>query len=1358
MASGRFDFRELLDALGLNYVPRELLEQEVRTFVAAAKPGVCVLTGELGAGKTALAGALIRSEGYLHYFLRKGQVEFGLWRDPYAFLTSIAYQLWDRFGDTIFPRTVGIDVHGRVQGVAEGGSAIGVEIGRLVPLPWQSTQITVDLDARNIAGEAVGLRIKEVAEDYRFLPLTTFREIALLEPLRRLAGQASGERLTLWVDGLDEEIDLQDPGNHAATIAALLPTVEEVESLGNLLVIASSRPGRHLDRLREPGALELKLSAERFAAETRSTIGLTIDQELNDPEVGNRLQAAAWDTTALRASLLERSGDNFLFVRHFFRGIRAGEADALRLGGLPQSLDEIHIRVIARLEQSTGTRYLEQIHPVVSVLAVAQQPMSPAQIASITRLDRNVVNAAIGHLLPFLETTEQPQAAGRSQPTLYAFFHQTFRDSLRNSARADQTWFVGGETANGRIADYYLTQEPNDWHDLDEYGFAFLTEHLRLGSQSHRHRLVQMVGEPWRRVRRSRSRSNRLFEEDLGRAVECLPSLPPNQVLPSAAKVSLMAARIHLAAAEVPTGAVELMARLGQHARALEYVVPGPTGHAILTPIAEAVAGLAAAETPDWALLYQLLETGLRYISRQPDHGGLATLLEACPSRNAPETWTVIERAIALFNQGDFYWATPPAITQLGRLVAAFDPRKAAEWFQQCLDLIPRVSTSGANIYHATLLTTWAEIDPTEARRALERVQWVSDEYAARTVLALARKTDPEGRSGYLRVVLDELVAKILPAGNNPYTRALVLVEIARAAAELGDAATATDRLAEAAIAADAIGSQDDPERELGNRWQQATDVWIYLAECTTETGLASSKDPLERAWHMVEEHADFNGDEMRRKLVRAQQRRHPLLLEARLDRISESRKRAGFLVAAAAEVAGQDPAASARYLERALMAAESSTRQLGNESDITLAIALRFGAAGRDAGDRVLHKEQTPYDLTWRFAVLDELMKAADPTASGWLWDAVRGWATELDSSTLAHAAALALLPDHAVRELVSKLDQVDSVLHRALLAGVLSARCAEHDPAGARRLLSNACETLNGNTERPSRWRDFEALALFAGQWWKTDRALADAMWTDALLLATTGEGLDRHRRSSEFAFAIRALMLGAPEAALGPLLCYEKPPPDPSSLRFVLPGATTPPLLAAGLLETDYQLGLALADAMARGKSVAGARFHTLEEPAVASMAAALAAFQGRDTPLEQRAQWCEAALALAARVKDHYVRCLLRAMAAEACLATGLRPRARELAGETAQDILDNGDAFGAVFREPAYAHALGKCVSVLAQDGDRTDLVRWIWEARILLAGLPRFLAYLPGWIENPGGEQELERLSSALNEAMQLFS
>jgi ATP-dependent Clp protease ATP-binding subunit ClpA len=60
MGSGRFDFTELLASTATDYIGRELVEAEIKDDVDRRAHGVCVVIGEPGSGKTALAVAAVR--------------------------------------------------------------------------------------------------------------------------------------------------------------------------------------------------------------------------------------------------------------------------------------------------------------------------------------------------------------------------------------------------------------------------------------------------------------------------------------------------------------------------------------------------------------------------------------------------------------------------------------------------------------------------------------------------------------------------------------------------------------------------------------------------------------------------------------------------------------------------------------------------------------------------------------------------------------------------------------------------------------------------------------------------------------------------------------------------------------------------------------------------------------------------------------------------------------------------------------------------------------------------------------------------------------------------------------------------
>ena len=128
------DYKDLIQSAAADYVPRPQIEFALRQKQESAEAGMILLRGEPGSGKTCLVAARILEQGGLCHFLRRGHTEYSLWRDPYGFLTSVGFQIKERFGDWLFPAGIAIDTDQSVHLLEEGASLTGIRIQRLVPL------------------------------------------------------------------------------------------------------------------------------------------------------------------------------------------------------------------------------------------------------------------------------------------------------------------------------------------------------------------------------------------------------------------------------------------------------------------------------------------------------------------------------------------------------------------------------------------------------------------------------------------------------------------------------------------------------------------------------------------------------------------------------------------------------------------------------------------------------------------------------------------------------------------------------------------------------------------------------------------------------------------------------------------------------------------------------------------------------------------------------------------------------------------------------------------------------------------------------------------------------------------------
>src|SRR5262249_477582 len=145
------------------------------------------------------------------------------------------------------------------------------------------------------------------------------------------------------------------------------------------------------------------LGDTRFEKDNAALIERYVDRELAQATVQARIAEAKRQAGEIRQAVIEACGSNLLYLRHFFIPLRNGELDDLLAGGLPKDLDAIYARLLSRLARSAGTRYLTDLHPLASALAVATQGLSSEQIMWFSGLDRSQVNDGVATLRPFLD-------------------------------------------------------------------------------------------------------------------------------------------------------------------------------------------------------------------------------------------------------------------------------------------------------------------------------------------------------------------------------------------------------------------------------------------------------------------------------------------------------------------------------------------------------------------------------------------------------------------------------------------------------------------------------------------------------------------------------------------------------------------------------------------------------------------------------------------------------------------------------------------------------------------------------------------------------------------------------------------
>ncbi len=1322
---GAIDFSRLIDRSLDGYIEREPIERELRDAAAAA--GRCtVVVGEPGSGKTALAADLVRSIGCPHHFLGGEQNDVTLWSDPYAFLTSVGFQLKARYGDELFPPTVDLDVQGRVRNLDDEGSYVGAHVQRLVAVPWHSANVRVRLDAKGIRGEAVGARIDELVEEYRAIPLPAYRQMALIDPLSRLRRLRPQETVTLVVDAL------ADTG--PSSVASVLPRAGDLTEIGNLALVLLSRPGRHLDAFLD-GSAPLDVGASRFADANEAVVRAFVERELSDAAVRAGLGVAEEGQDTLGDEIVERADGNFLYLRQFFLAARDGGGPALLAGGLPDGLESVYGRIVGNLVTGLGAdRYLERVHPIMSSLAVARDALTRDQLERFSGLSAGDVKSALGALAAFLD----------ARGATYTLYHGSFREFVVEPQRSEADWHVDEREANARIARAYWIDGTLD--EVDDYGLAHLTQHLARGDGEARERLLALVAEPWRALKRRRLHSNWSFTDD----VQLAAGVAGERSFPVAAahtgRLTLMRSVLEDVVEQIPDRTLDVMVRVGQLQRALDYVGETADAGTAAARIRQVVRGLQSDDGERLPVTISAVRTGLSRLREDPRAGlGLAMVLEECPASDHPGMAELVQEAMEVFDRHERGWWTPRNAAEIARLLAPLEPGLAADWFAQTLQASVDTLTTSLWLELARIFRHWAAFDPEEAEQRARTVSWAATKESAEALLAVGAAHDDARLASWVQTVDEQLV----PALTDPYDRAHTLLRLAVEHHRLGDRTAAIDRLERALEAIARIGDADDPNAGLSDRDRYVTTALIAASVTASTVDPSRVEGLLRSAWSSLEAVGAWEPERCLEDLVRVQLGVSRDLLEAQTHGLASQETKVGVMLATAAQLAERDPSAATELLDEALIGQERQTRQWTRF--VAPQLAPWFDPEHREATAAWLDETQADPDtiVAWGLGLLPRLTEGAGE----WLRATIDIWTGPMNPHRLYDLpAAVAQMPAARLADASAALEAIESPTHRALLAAAIAAGLASEDPVEARRLHESAVSAADalgpgfGSEAVPRHL----LLAFLAGQRAAGDRDAANALLLRALLELDGDPSLtDPERRMVFLVDLLQKVMLGSADLALPHLLAAHEPPLPPNTLRLVMPGPGVEPLSMAGMSDRDRLLALAL------GRSVPGdpcVRDYLATAPA-AVRALALAEAAKAAAPLDVRLGWAEQAAVSALEVPATGLSCLLAAGAAGAFGAVGVRRRQQELAGATAERAVAGAGSRGSV-QQMGCAYALGR---TLEQLEDQEEVLRLLWDAaRLGTNELAVVVAHLPARLA--AGEPAFPaRLRDALRDADTLF-
>lgn len=1288
---------------------------------------------------------MIAAHGWCCHFLRIGHTEFGLWRDPYAFLTSVAFQMLAAFGDAIFPESVAIDVKGRIHDVSTTGVVAGVDIERYVALPWRRERLTVDLDVRRIAGDATGVRIGELVENYRSVPLSAFRELAWFEPLRHLRVLQPSAHVTLWIDGLDED--------HGGAIGAVLPHGSECRRLGNATLIISSRPGAHLDRFVEDGAESVELNASALAADNARVLMALIDRELADPKVTEALAASKWPIADVRAGLVGASEGNFLFIRQYFEAVRSGLGAALREGGLPHGLDAIHARILSTMARGTSEARRPDVLRLLEVLAVAQVPISVAQLTRLAGVTEVAVKEALQVLRPVLDETT-------GEPVTFSCYHKSLRDCLVSARHAGELWRVDAEAAHLRIATAYFDAEGTASH-VDGYGVIHGATHLAQAGAPGATILFALLHEGWRRFCREVMGSNRPFHEALDLARQCARRLPPAEACLRLIQFGLTDVYLRSAERQIPEDALDIMVRLGAWQRALDSVPKDLEAVEFARRCAAIIRGLLAAP-PDPELAPASITVAASHLA--PDHvrrqsemvlpinllkaafaklqsnlewraTEMQQILDAWPLEKAEALWEVFgEIELAMLEESQ-----PGAaiLAACGRMRTVLNPAGANVLFKAAFDAVSNERARDRGRILERLLSAWAEFDPAAAREhLLSRGTFHADAHSAAGFMRLSLALERAGWPNSLAAGAQMLLALPDRPEGDRVEYAAVLLEIVRQAPGASSPETATqiiDRveaiLAEVRAARAASGEGTTPSAE-------EVALLISLAEVQSACKGAREEQALADAWQAVLDGGAVEDHDLRR-LVTLQAAANRDLLEAYVNTAGEALGDRLWFSLLCAGVPPEGQAGSTKRLDSLLRRSEKP-RATG-WSFFYYGLANTCPLERLDWCEQLLRDVGVPTTsvVRWRLAMLKRLMVENRSEAGDWLRTTVNLWAEPKPNRNFVDElpGAIAGLPADLLAHVEAALPGIASRSQRRLLRAALARAMWTRDPARSAAWFDLACDEPPDavDTADVEEVEEYVVLAFIAGQVRAVDAVRADALWKGALdrLQARLSPGLrPADAGYTHFCWMLRALHWGAPDLAISELAGLREPPPSHGARYVMFPFPSVSPFRVANLSESESLLGRAMVRASARHRQLVLDVLAQPLPPGGRSFALSQLAAEGA-FPLAQRLAFGEQAVAAAEDVTTHPLRSLLVAEAAHSTAMAGAMTRALETARQAAT-MIEPQMAQGDTMISHAYASAFGRCIAVAIRCEAWETAWTWLEQGSALgMHGFHVMLAELP---------------------------
>lgn len=480
------------------FVPRQWLVDRVQEHLDGSDARFVLLTGEPGAGKSALMAHLAR----LHpeaprYFIRRDSMTPLRGGDARTFLFALGHQLASLHPSLFEPQRLEVVIRQRAERVASGGQMVGIEVEDLLVSPFHDTAIRVEQHAAVVEGDLVGISANRMIDNPRLQELSNLQYLALLDPAEVLAEQDPAARIVVLVDALDEI----RYGLRGEDVLAWLTSCPELPS--NVRFVLTSRPDADLlssfRAVKGSEIVELAIDpdAEGDRDSIREDLHRYLDRFAAEPAVTEAMVAYEVEPTSFVDGAADRAQGNFQYVVALARGIDAALGSEppsddlpvlLRLEGIPAGTQELYRFFLGRIKEQadrapvkvpTGPMAEPEerpawealYHPVLAVLAVAFEPLAAEQLVAYASAPPGALPRAMEAMAQFMD----PLPDGR-----YRLYHATFPEFLtgEETGGAADPFHVDPATWHGLLAGRLLRANP-DWLACeDDYALAHTPAHL----------------------------------------------------------------------------------------------------------------------------------------------------------------------------------------------------------------------------------------------------------------------------------------------------------------------------------------------------------------------------------------------------------------------------------------------------------------------------------------------------------------------------------------------------------------------------------------------------------------------------------------------------------------------------------------------------------------------------------------------------------------------------------------------------------------------------------------------------------------------------------------------------------------